>query len=137
MPLNPLPRPHKHCLALSCRPRPNFPPLLSALPFISQESPGFQDASTLEKESIAADKSGEFCYGLPGSVAPFEEFDPFNLSANRSEQEKARGLVIELNNGRLAMLGMMAFVSEAHVPGAVPALAGLIKAYDGEVMAPF
>ena len=35
------------------------------------------------------------------------------------------------------MLGLMGFVSEARVPGAVPALAGKIKPYDGEVMAPF
>ena len=33
--------------------------------------------------------------------------------------------------------GIMAFVSEAKVPGSVPALAGKIAPYDGEVMAPF
>jgi hypothetical protein len=36
-----------------------------------------------------------------------------------------------------AVLGLMGFVSEAKVPGAVPALVGLIKPYSGEVMAPF
>ena len=35
------------------------------------------------------------------------------------------------------MLGLMGFVSEAKVPGAVPALAGKIKPYAGEVMGPF
>ena len=35
------------------------------------------------------------------------------------------------------MLGIMAFVSAAAVPGAVPALTNTIKHYDGEVMAPF
>merc|ERR1712025_773767 len=33
--------------------------------------------------------------------------------------------------------GLMSLVSEAKVPGAVPALAGLIKRYDGQVMGPF
>ena len=31
----------------------------------------------------------------------------------------------------------MGFVSEAKIAGAVPALTGLIKPYDGEIMAPF
>jgi len=64
-------------------------------------------------------------------------YDPFGYSKNRSEEEKARGLCVEINNGRLAMLGIFGFLAEAKVPGAVPALAGLIKPYAGEVMAPF
>lgn len=35
------------------------------------------------------------------------------------------------------MFGMMSLVSEAKVPGSVPPLNGLIKKYDGQVMAPF
>ena len=35
------------------------------------------------------------------------------------------------------MLGLMGFLSEATVPGSVPALSGLVKSYSGEVMAPF
>ena len=40
------------------------------------------------------------------------------------------------------MLGLMAFISEARVPGSVPGLesifkAGWLHAYDGNVMAPF
>jgi len=64
-------------------------------------------------------------------------FDPFGLSKKASPEKKARGLLAEINNGRAAMLGIMAFVSEAKVPGSVPALKGLIAPYDGEVMAPF
>ena len=47
-------------------------------------------------------------------------------------------LEVEINNGRLAMIGLMAFLSEGAVPGAVPALKGLVPA-TGEVnvMAPF
>ena len=47
------------------------------------------------------------------------------------------GLVTEINNGRLAMLGIMGFMAEAAVPGSVPALMGRIAPYSGECMAPF
>jgi len=74
--------------------------------------------------------------GIPHPV-PFDLFDPFGLSKNASPEKKAKGLLAEINNGRLAMLGIMAFVSESKVPGSVPALAGKIAPYSGEVMAPF
>jgi hypothetical protein len=84
--------------------------------------------------------------GKPGYFPTFKEiphpvplnlFDPFKLQRGLSEEQKARKLNIEVNNGRLAMLGLMSLISEAKVPGAVPALAGLIKKYDGQPMAPF
>ena len=68
---------------------------------------------------------------------PFNLYDPLNFNSNRSEKDKAKGLVTEINNGRLAMLGIMGFVAEARVPGSVPALSKVVIPYDGNVMAPF
>jgi len=73
---------------------------------------------------------------LPHPI-PFELFDPFNLSKNASPEKKEKGLLMEINNGRLAMLGIMGFLAEQKVPGSVPALTGVVKPYAGEIMAPF
>jgi len=68
---------------------------------------------------------------------PFNLFDPFGFTKKLSEEEKARKMLIDINNGRLAMLGLMGFVAEAKNPGAVPFLAGKIKPYAGQPMGPF
>ena len=84
--------------------------------------------------------------GLPGYYPPikgkrpelvFNLFDPFGFFENDSPEKKARGRLAEINNGRLAMLGIGSLVSEACVPGSVPGLNGLIPGYDGNVMIPF
>ena len=49
---------------------------------------------------------------------------------------KARRLNIELNNGRLAQLGIFGFLCEQTIPGSVPLLSGVAPPYSGEVMAP-
>jgi len=87
---------------------------------------------------------------MPGqypSLQPFRDnvhfaldlFDPFGFSKNRSEEKKARGRVAEVNNGRLAMLGIFGFLTADKLPGAVPALdtLGVSIPYDGNVMIPF
>jgi len=74
--------------------------------------------------------------GIPHPV-PFNFYDPFKFSAKRPAEDKERGLLVEINNGRLAMLGIFGFVSEAKVEGSVPVLKGIIQHYDGEIMAPF
>jgi hypothetical protein len=68
---------------------------------------------------------------------PLNLFDPFGFSKNKSEEAKARGLIIELNNGRLAQIGIIAFLQEQKLEGSVPLLKGLVSHYDGEPMAPF
>lgn len=101
------------------------------------------------ESSFVLEKDGTSHYmrgGKPGYFPTFEQiphpvpfnlFDPLGLTKNLPEEKKAKKLNIEINNGRLAMLGLMSLVAEARVPGAVPALVGKIKPYDGEVMAPF
>jgi len=47
-------------------------------------------------------------------------FDPFNWFDE--SKDKARGRQVEINNGRLAMLGIFSLLSESAAPGAVPPL---------------
>merc|ERR1719316_2007272 len=101
------------------------------------------------ESSYVLEQDGQTHYmrgGKPGYFPTFKEiphpvplnlFDPFGFTRKLSEEKKAKKLNIEINNGRLAMLGLFSLIAEAKVPGAVPALAGKIKPYDGEVMGPF
>lgn len=81
-------------------------------------------------------KFSEYPEVIPHPV-PLNLFDPFGLSKNKSEEAKANGLVKEINNGRLAMLGIIGFCSEQKIEGSVPLLKGIVSHYDGEFMAPF
>merc|ERR1719498_2011899 len=66
---------------------------------------------------------------LPHPV-PFNLFDPFKFSKNASADKKKRGLLVEINNGRLAMIGLFGFLAESQVPGSVPGLSSVgLKAY--------
>ena len=50
-------------------------------------------------------------------------FDPFNwFDTFYPGKDKARGRQVEINNGRLAMLGIFSLLSESAAPGAVPPL---------------
>merc|ERR1719506_111528 len=86
--------------------------------------------------------------GKPGYFPPFNTgdglphpalnlWDPFGITAKASPEKKAKSLLAEINNGRLAMLGIMGFVSASAIDGSVPALTNIIPHYDGNVWIPF
>ena len=85
--------------------------------------------------------------GVPGYYPPIKGarpeillnlWDPFNFMARMTPEAKQAGLVKEINNGRLAMLGIFSLISEQKVPGAVPFLSGKIPTLpDMEIMGPF
>ena len=56
-----------------------------------------------------------------------------------SPEKKARGLKVEILNGRAAMMGIMGLLSASTVPGSVPFLSGIegFPQYAGNVMVPF
>lgn len=51
-------------------------------------------------------------------------------------EKKANGLLAEINNGRLAMIGIFGFLAADVVPGSVPLLEEIAIPYDGDIMAP-
>jgi len=74
---------------------------------------------------------------LPHPV-PFNLWDPFGFTKKSSEEKKAKSRLAEVNNGRLAMIGIFGFLAESQVPGSVPGLANVgLRSYDGDIMAPF
>merc|ERR1712216_230774 len=91
-----------------------------------------------EKHYMRGGKPGYFptFAALPPPV-PFNLYDPFGLGKKDSPEKKAKSLLAEVNNGRLAMIGLMGFLAESQVPGSVPALSTVgLNAYSGNIMAP-
>jgi hypothetical protein len=83
--------------------------------------------------------------GTPGKYPSFEYFrkevhwvpdlyDPFGFNKKMTPEKSSKRLVAEINNGRLAMLGIFGFLVADKIPGAVPVLAGIAKPYAGDVM---
>jgi hypothetical protein len=74
--------------------------------------------------------------GLPHNV-PWSLYDPLKLARDMPRSKKDNLLLVEINNGRLAMIGIFGFLCEHKVTGSVPFLKGVIPHYEGQVMAPF
>jgi len=100
-----------------------------------------------DKNFLAADGMSHYMRGgKPGYFptfsanvhpVPLNLWDPFGFTKNLTPEQKAKKLNAEVNNGRLAMIGLFGFISASCVPGSVPALDGIIPYYSGDVMAPF
>merc|ERR1711939_364507 len=60
--------------------------------------------------SMVAVEKAEFCYGLPGAIAPAGEFDPANLLEGTSKEEVMRWREAELTHGRVGMLAAAGFL---------------------------
>merc|ERR1719238_1422432 len=59
---------------------------------------------------VATSVKTEFCYGLPGAIAPAGEFDPANLLEGASQETVYRWREAELTHGRVGMLASLGFL---------------------------
>ena len=92
-----------------------------------------------DKHYMRGGKPGDFpdfkAAVIPGGALNL--YDPFGVAKKMTEEQREKRLLMEINNGRLAMLGIIGFLSEQVTPGSVPVLKGLVPEYSGNVMAPF
>jgi hypothetical protein len=64
------------------------------------------------KAVIAAKR--EFCYGLPGAIAPAGQFDPANFLEGASKDEVYRLREAEITHGRVGMLASAGFLVQEY-----------------------
>jgi len=127
------------------------PEVWDAIPFLAKlqiiGAIGVFEHISEDKNFLAADGMKHYMRGgKPGYMptfsanvhpSPLNLWDPFKFTAKLSEEQKAKKLNAEVNNGRLAMIGLFGFLAAAKVPGSVPALNGIIPPYAGDFMQPF
>merc|ERR1719191_182555 len=65
--------------------------------------------ASVPRATVAATKA-EFCFGLPGNIAPAGNFDPANLLEGTSKSEVYRWREAELTHGRVGMLAAAGFL---------------------------
>jgi|EP00308_Calcidiscus_leptoporus_P009569 hypothetical protein len=82
----------------------------SALSAFSPLGKARAPAPKLQEAAISSSTTTEFCYGLPGNIAPAGNFDPANLLEGRSKGEVYRYREAELTHGRVGMLAAAGFL---------------------------
>ena len=119
------------------------PEVWDAIPFIAKlqiiGAIGVLEHISEDKNFLMADGTTHYMRGgKPGYMptfnanvhpSPLNLWDPFGFTKKLTPEQKAKKLNAEVNNGRLAMIGLFGFISAATVPGSVPALDGIIPAY--------
>jgi hypothetical protein len=78
-------------------------------PIVKMEEPTIVTKSYPELNGWTADPS-KFCAGLPGSVAPFKDFDPWGLIDGFSVEEIKRYRESEVTHGRVTMLATVGYL---------------------------
>merc|ERR1719152_1149271 len=73
-------------------------------------SPSPKAAPRASNKKMVALSKTEFCYGLPGNIAPAGNFDPANILADKSKSDVMRLREAELTHGRVGMLAATGFL---------------------------